>query len=408
MSYNIVYQNVNIVCTNMTCGVPQKIGCEPEPRLEITNKNSNPTPILTNRDCKISNCFECKLPKSLFAGLLGLLAGIALGAIAVALVVATGGLAGVVFATAAVAGSVATASLCIGAAALVVGSVVYGYQSAHDCDAVLGMTWDVSHQNILIHKKPVIVDQSLLECPKGGVITIIMDPAIAQQAATMISTNNNKAVCLKFTNQLVQGIINGFTGGANPVSLTINIGCYYLGGDYTSNHYDMLLKGAAPQGTWLENATETGSDIYDGINLTKDAIHDYSNVTHANTSVVAVQKGLSKWEEIELARQTTLIEAQSANAGVKEIKNINQGLKGASKQVDRLAADATKAAQNARNAKLRMVSGIALGVIGGALSKRVGKLFDEEKKGIERDMIKNLNDLRAQDKSKSIVSSNLS
>lgn len=317
MPFNIVYQDVNIVCTNMTSGIPRQIGCEPASRFEITQAGASP--ILTCQDCKISNSFECKLPKSMFAGLLGLLAGIALGAIAVALIVGTGGMAGVILGAAAVAGSAATISVCIGVTALAVGSMVYGYESSHDCDVVLGMKWDICHENILVNNKNVIVNQSLLECPKGGVITIIMDAVIAQQAATMISNNNNTTVRLEFTSQFVQGIINGFTGGANPISLTINIGCYYLGGDYTSNHYDMLTKEEESQGTWLETATGTGHDIYDGIDLTKNAIHDYSNVTNANASVIAAQKGLSKWENIEVARQSALMEAQQP---VKEQKKL--------------------------------------------------------------------------------------
>lgn len=407
MPFNIVYQDVNIVCTNMTSGVPRQIGCEPASCFEITQAGASP--ILTCQDCKISNSFECKLPKSVFAGLLGLLAGIALGAIAVALIVGTGGMAGVILGAAAVAGSAATISVCIGVAAFAVGSMVYGYESSHDCDVVLGMKWDICHENILVNNKNVIVNQSLLECPKGGVITIIMDAVIAQQAATMISNNNNTAVRLEFTSQFVQGIINGFTGGANPISLTINIGCYYLGGDYTSNHYDMLTKEEESQGTWLETATGTGHDIYDGIDLTKNAIHDYSNVTNANASVIAAQKGLSKWENIELARQSALMEAQATGQGAKEIKNINQGVRGASRQVDKLTTDVTKTAQNAQIAKYKMMSGIALGVIGGWASHEISKLFDKKQDGLETEMIKDLKRLINKDENNSnIVSFGLS
>ena len=34
MAFEIVYLGTNIVCTNMTCGVPRKIGCIEQPRFE--------------------------------------------------------------------------------------------------------------------------------------------------------------------------------------------------------------------------------------------------------------------------------------------------------------------------------------------------------------------------------------
>ena len=65
MAYNIIYQDVNIVFTNMTSGVPQQIGCEPQPRFEIMQEGTSP--MLTCRDCKYRaalsvSCLKVCLP----------------------------------------------------------------------------------------------------------------------------------------------------------------------------------------------------------------------------------------------------------------------------------------------------------------------------------------------------------
>ena len=90
MAFEIVYLGTNIVCTNMTCGVPRKIGCIEQPRFEQYRADC-PAPIMTYRDTKISACFECRLTKSFRLGIWSNMLGLVLGlAAAVLVVVAVG------------------------------------------------------------------------------------------------------------------------------------------------------------------------------------------------------------------------------------------------------------------------------------------------------------------------------
>lgn len=247
MAYNIIYQDVNIVCTNMTSGVPQQIGCEPQPRFEIMQEGASP--MLTCRDCKISSSFICKLPQSMSTGLLSFLAGVVIAAAVLAVVIGTGGVAAAAVGAfmLGAASTTAATSMLIGAAVVAgttvfAASLTYGYQSKHDCDVVLGMSWSIYHQAILVQGQHAIIDQSILECPRGGLITLIMDKGIAQEAASMISASNKEQIWEEVKSQFFQGLIGGLTAGANPISLTISCSCYILIGGAKSRIMQKYIK----------------------------------------------------------------------------------------------------------------------------------------------------------------------
>ena len=395
MAFNIVYQDVNIVCTNMTSGVPRQIGCEPEPRFEITQTGA--APILTCQDCKISNSFECKIPKSLFGGLLGFLAGVVVGvavgvaAVAVvALVIGTGGIgAAAIGAISFLVGDCVAAAITVAAGALVVGAVTYGYQSKHDCDIVLGMTWSISHQNILIHEQYAIVDQSLLECPKGGLITIIEDDAIAQDAANMISNSNNEQIKIECKNQFIQGIIGGVTGSANPVSLCISGGFYMYDWWFNtkqSYHKEMYEQTAYEESTTADKigtVVDTSYGIYDS---GKDVATAAKASAKAESNAVAQAKGAE--------RLTQEASEKGTKAAIKR-SNIQNNV----------AENAASVAKNAKIDKYKKIAkgaaSIALGIVGGVAASKVGDFYDNEENDMEVTMIKNLKNKIKKDREKS-------
>ena len=94
--------------------------------------------------------------------------------------------------------------------------------------------------------------------------------------------------------QFFQGLIGGATGGGNPVALLLTVSCYYIGGDYSSNHYGMYFRDADPQGIWVEETTEAGQKIYNDVKLAKNSAHNYETVQKTTGSITTTHKGLSK------------------------------------------------------------------------------------------------------------------
>lgn len=170
----------------------------------------------------------------------------------------------------------------------------------------------------------------------------------------------------------------------------VSVACYYIGGDYSSNHYDMYFKNAETDGTWVEKTTDVGQKLYDGADLVKDGVHGYGSVQKTTGGVVAAQKGLSRWQGIQAARNASLESARAAEAGYNNLKSINQAATGANKQVERLQQGVKTNKSNAKNAKIKMGAGIGLGIIGGIGSVFVERHFDNINEGLEKDIINSL------------------
>lgn len=195
MAESFVPQETTVVCTNMTSGAPQKIGMYE--RTSITIYRSKDQPLLNIKDRKLSGSFQCKTSMKFWGGLQVLCAVLAVGALAIA-TVATGG-AVLVAIAAVVAVTAATASIGSGIVAI--------YKAAHDCDATLTSNWEEYHSIVNIEKSNALLNKSFMNCSKGGIVTIIMDPVLAQEAATQISDSNNKEVLAHFGAQAVMGVI---------------------------------------------------------------------------------------------------------------------------------------------------------------------------------------------------------
>ena len=381
MAYNIIYQDVNIVCTNMTSGVPQQIGCEPQPRFEIMQEGASP--MLTCRDCKISSSFICKLPQSMSTGLLSFLAGVVIAAAVLAVVIGTGGVAAAAVGAfmLGAASTTAATSMLIGAAVVAgttvfAASLTYGYQSKHDCDVVLGMSWSIYHQAILVQGQHAIIDQSILECPRGGLITLIMDKGIAQEAASMISTSNKEQIWEEVKSQFFQGLIGGLTAGANPISLTISCSCYMINWWGKKSHHAEIYQDLDYEES---SAVDTAGKVIDaGYGLYETGKGD-----------LAAQQALKKAQANAVA-QNTGAERLSKEADLSRTKastkhaNIQKG-------VAEKANAAVKKAKVSRWTQLaRGLGQVGLGLAGGYFSGKVADYYNKKETDMEVDILNKL------------------
>ena len=381
MAYNIIYQDVNIVCTNMTSGVPQQIGCEPQPRFEIMQEGTSP--MLTCRDCKISSSFICKLPQSMSAGLLSFLAGVVIVVAVLALVVFTGGVgaAAVGAFMLGAASTTAATSMLIGAAVVAgttvfAASLTYGYQSKHDCDVVLGMSWSIYHQSILVQGQHAIIDQSILECPRGGLITLIMDKGIAQEAASMISASNKEQKWEEVESQFFQGLIGGLTGGANPVSLTISCICYMINWWSKKSHHAEIYQDLDYEESSVVDTTgkviDTGHELYE---TGKDDLAARQTIKKAQANAVAQDKGAARLNEKA---------AQSGTKASIKHANIQQGV------AEKANAAVEKAKINRWTKLARGLGQVGLGLAGGLLSGKVADCYNKKETDMEVDVLRQL------------------
>lgn len=259
MAQSYIRQGTCIVCSNMTCGVPRKLGVS---RKKCTVINGSSTqPILNADDKKVSECFDCKNPKSFWGGLVALCVGICIGIAIGAAIVATGGAAAVAMAACAA----AKCAMIVTAAVAVVSIVAY--TATHDCDASLQGTWKSMHKKVSINGNLALLNRSFLDCPQKGKILIVLNEKAASEAARLISMYNNREVYIQWGTQLLEGCITGLaaqlTGGAGYREMGVEVGTYILS-----------------EGTGgVFGKVKSGRDTYKAVSNGKSAYNDIGNRT---------------------------------------------------------------------------------------------------------------------------------
>ncbi|EFC74127.1 DUF4280 domain-containing protein [Prevotella melaninogenica] len=259
MAQSYIRQGTCIVCSNMTCGVPRKLGVS---RKKCTVINGSSTqPILNVDDKKVSECFDCKNPESFWGGLVALCVGICIGIAIGAAIVATGGAAAVAMAAYAAAKCAIVVTLAVAAVSVV------AYTATHDCDASLQGIWKLMHDSVLLNGKSALLNQSVLDCPQKGKILIILNENAASEAAKLISMYNNREVYIQWGTQLLEGCITGLaaqlTGGVGYGDMAVEVGTYILS-ESTGGVFGKV---------------KSGSDTYDAISEGKSAYNEVGNKT---------------------------------------------------------------------------------------------------------------------------------
>jgi len=218
MAESYIPQKTTSICTNMLSSTPQQLLVLG--RTPITVSGDDEQPLLNANDKKLSDAFKCKNSAKLWGGLEALCAGMAVAALIVA-TVATGGLA--LVATAVAVGA------CIGTVAAAGAAIV----TMNSCDKCL-QQWKLTHSGVDIEGAEALLHNSFLSCAKGGVITIVLDPDVAETAAQQISHNNNTEVLWQMGSQFVIGAVAIGTGAGSGFGIALTAAltpAFYISGE---------------------------------------------------------------------------------------------------------------------------------------------------------------------------------
>src|SRR5574344_253636 len=208
MSDSYIPEDTCVICSYMTCGTPMKLKFS-RPNVCPPCHSNSKFPLLNKEDKRLSCSFECIVSGSFWGGLEALCAGIAVAALVV--VVAASGPIGW-----------AAAALCVGACGVgIFSGGVALYKIAHDCDATLSPSsiWKDLKSSVKFDGAEALLNKSVMNCTKGGKISIIMDPVIALNAARDISDYNMAAFNSQMESQFTIGFIGTLTSSDNPLSL---------------------------------------------------------------------------------------------------------------------------------------------------------------------------------------------
>ena len=274
MAQSYIPAGTDVICTEMTGGEPAQLGLTREAKVLYSKEKK---PLLNICDKKLSCSLQCRIKQSFFSGLTGLLFGLAVGALAVALVVVTAGAATPIIIAAMGATAVLMTSTVVAAGA----SVTYRYL-ANECDSSLEGEWSLFHRKVYLEKSNALLERSILTCSKGGVVSLVMDHAKAVELAKMISKTNNEIGNKNFWSKTKQGFIGnganallaGFEGqaGGAVVGLVLGSGLSvydYLKGGNSSYRDDTVVS----QNNYAKLALEKDDDKV-SINTKHDILTD--------------------------------------------------------------------------------------------------------------------------------------
>lgn len=412
MSEQYIEMGTNVVCTNMTRATPLKIGT---PSRICTALTKDKLPVLRIVDTKISNCFECRVPQMKWGGVMMSVCGVVLGAIlvagAVALVaatIATGGLAGGIVAGIGAAilpamdGAI-IASLAIGGMTFLGSAIKLGYDTEHLCDTSLEATWDMGLPSTIIEGERAILSHSFIPCPQGGIITLIIDDGLAEQAARMISDSNHEIINQEYLNQLIQGVISGATGAANPISMAIaaaiNIKEGFEGYD-EDDQYELLKDNKEFEYDYQEKigeeafstTVEEGLGAAKGEGTYKDAKEDWGKYKESKQNEA---KAIEKHQKAE--SKAARREQKISNRSSDKMKGRAKGERQRANHKGNVAKQATQEAKYAKGKFIGGLIGFGMGIGGAAVNMLIDREFQRNKHNMTYDIVSQLQDLQEKD-----------
>ena len=256
-----------------------------------------------------------------WGGLLTFLAGVAVGALIVAAVVATGGVGAALLSVVAIEGWMVGAAIAVGTLA----ASYAGYRGikgvAHDCDNTLESSWSRFHNDVFIEKKNALLNRSYMFCTTGGRIDIIVNPEQAKKAALYITAMNATEIYVQLKSKFIQGAIGGLTGGANPFALALSVG-FYTGalnfGSFDFSETDKSNQKSDPMGNLKNTGTTTG--VGTGESVVESSI---------TTGVKANKAGVG-----EAARIDAQVASKTGEANMKGLESLAYGTQAADASAD--------------------------------------------------------------------------
>lgn len=418
MSEQYIELGTNVVCTNMTIHSPLKIGT---PSRICTALTKDDKPVLRIVDTKINACFSCRVPQMKWGGVMASLFGIAAGALivagAIALIaasIATGGLAGGI--VAGIGAAVLPATEGAIAVSMIIGGLTYfgsliklGYDTKHLCDTSLDATWNMGLPSTIIEGEKAILSHSFIPCPQGGIITLIIDDGLAEQAARMIADINHDIFEKELLNQFIQGVISGATGAANPVSMAIaaaiNIKEGFEGYD-EDDQYELLKDNKEFEYDYQEKIGEEafsttvdeGLGAAKGEGTYKDAKEDWGKYKESKQNEA---KAIEKHQKAEgkAARREQKISNRSSD----KMKGRAKGERQRANHKGNVAKQATQEAKYAKGKFIGGLIGFGMGIAGSAVNMLIDSKFKEEEYNMTKETVRRLQEINAKDKANSEI-----
>ena len=355
------------------------------------------------------------------ASIFGIAAGaiIVAGAIAlIAATIATGGLAAGIFAGIGAAilpdSLVAlTVSVYIADAILIGSKLKLGYDTEHLCDASLEATWDMGLPSTIIEGEQAILSSSFIPCPQGGIITLIIDDGLAEQAAHMIADRNSEIINKEWWGQFYQGMISGATGAATPTAMAVSAFFTIIDGfkeyakdDVYIDQYEMLNQDKEFQYDYLGKVEEEGRNtaIGEGIDYKKgEGTYKDAN-KHMGDYKESKQKETKAIEEHQKAESKAARREQKiSNGSSDKMKGRAKGARQKANHKENLAKQATQEAQYAKGKFIGGLIGFGMGIAGSAANMFIDSKFKEEEFNMTRDIVREVQQINSDDKNKSKI-----
>lgn len=378
-----------VVCTNMTVAKPLKLELVHQ---STVNYKSEDRQMLNILDLKINDTFVCKNPAKFWSGLgamlLGVGLGIIVGALIVIAVVGTGGAALV-----ALPGIVA-----LGAAVAAGGAISAGIGQvlAHDCDATLSGKWLQFHSMVNIDRKNALLQTSTLPCSKGGIISIVPDPVLAQKYAGIYTENNKKEIDRHTNSQFLEGLVTGITFLGSPIAAVVGLGLgsfFYTKGEHESQeNQSKMLNGEA-----VDPRTMGGESVS---TLKQEAVNQPVGIGIATGEELKELKEARNTPVAQSqARQAVHLENQAAQQEARAARLAANGAEEQAAVVARRAANSRLAADIARRSypkfnMTKFLTGIGVGIAGAVVNFGIEYYANKAEDGYFKNVFDTLKDVR--------------
>ncbi|RNL85957.1 DUF4280 domain-containing protein [Sinomicrobium pectinilyticum] len=255
MSVPYIPENTKVVCTLQTDSSPKELIIT-RGKVSVIKKSED-TPLLTEKDLNINEQFACKNAANAMASFFAIAAGIVVGAALIA------------------SGPVGWVVAGVAAAGFAAAGTYHATQIKHKCSPGLEAgQWNFTHHSVKLDGHPAITQISILSCNEGGILSPIIDPAVAQQAAEAIASNNKKEIGVNAAASFVTGLFLPF--GVSGVAGASTLGLKFLGGAKMAGGFVFgiaFMQGA----TWLQ------SDYTRSHSLPENEAYDRMNEVESGT-----------------------------------------------------------------------------------------------------------------------------
>ena len=288
-----------------------------------------------------------------------------------------------------------------------------GYDTEHLCDASLEATWDMGLPSTIIEGEQAILSSSFISCPQGGIITLIIDDGLAEQAAHMIADRNSEIINKEWWGQFYQGMISGATGAATPTAMAVSAFFTIIDGfkeyakdDVYIDQYEILKQNKEFQYDYLGKVEEEGRNtaIGEGIDYKKGEGTCKDAKKHMGAYKESKQneaKAIEKYQKAE--GKAAGREQKISNRSSDKMKGRAKGERQRANHKGNVAKQATQEAKYAKGKFIGGLIGFGMGIAGSAVNMLIDKEYKEEEYEMTAEIVSNIQGLHSQDIQKSKI-----